>query len=105
MVPALGNYLITMFKETPILLTISIIEMMSQALIIGKDKFKYTDRLTAPRCRHGLCAGAPPSRPNGFREDEVHLMIEAAFANRSQGGNDRGRFPAWLDDHDAQSHR
>ena len=46
-----------MFKETPILLTISIIEMMSQALIIGKDKFKYTDRLTAPRCRHGLCAG------------------------------------------------
>ena len=25
-------------------------------------------------------------------------MIESAFANRSQGGNDPGRFPAWLDD-------
>ena len=32
-------------------------------------------------------------------------MIEAALANRSQGGNDRERFPTWLDDHDAQSHR
>ena len=45
-IPALGNYLITMFKETPILLTISIIEMMSQALVIGKDTFKYTEPVT-----------------------------------------------------------
>ncbi len=45
-VPALGNYLITMFKETPILLTISIIEMMSRALIIGKDTFRYTEPVT-----------------------------------------------------------
>jgi polar amino acid transport system permease protein len=45
-VPALGNYLITMFKETPILLTISIVEMMSRALIIGKDTFRYTEPVT-----------------------------------------------------------
>jgi len=45
-VPALGNYLITMFKETPILLTISVIEMMSRALIIGKDTFRYTEPVT-----------------------------------------------------------
>jgi polar amino acid transport system permease protein len=44
--PALGNYLITMFKETPILLTISVIEMMSRALIIGKDTFRYTEPVT-----------------------------------------------------------
>ncbi len=45
-VPALGNYLITMFKETPILLTITVIEMMSQALIIGQDTFRYTEPVT-----------------------------------------------------------
>lgn len=45
-VPALGNYLIGMFKETPILFVISIHEMLSVAKLIGSETFRYTEPYT-----------------------------------------------------------
>jgi polar amino acid transport system permease protein len=45
-VPALGNYLIGMFKETPILFVISVHEMMSVAKLIGSETFRYFEPYT-----------------------------------------------------------
>ncbi|NIR31391.1 MAG: ectoine/hydroxyectoine ABC transporter permease subunit EhuD [Gammaproteobacteria bacterium] len=45
-VPALGNYLIGLFKDTPMLSVIAIIELMSRAKIIGSDTFRYVEPIT-----------------------------------------------------------
>ncbi len=45
-VPALGNDLIGMFKETPILFVISVHEMMSVAKLIGSETFRYFEPYT-----------------------------------------------------------
>jgi polar amino acid transport system permease protein len=45
-VPALGNYLIVLFKETPLLSAIAVIEMLQQAKIIGSETFRYTEPIT-----------------------------------------------------------
>jgi polar amino acid transport system permease protein len=45
-IPALGNYLIAMFKDTPILSAIGIIEMLNQAEIIGSQTFRYLEPIT-----------------------------------------------------------
>ena len=41
--PALGNYVISMFKATPFLIAITIPEMVSNALDYGGDHFRYTE--------------------------------------------------------------
>ncbi|SDW64893.1 amino acid ABC transporter membrane protein 2, PAAT family [Marininema mesophilum] len=45
-IPVMGNYLITLFKETPMLLGITVVEMLSQAQIIGSQSFRYTEPVT-----------------------------------------------------------
>jgi len=45
-IPALGNYLIGLFKDTPLLSVIAIIELMAQAKIIGSDTFRYVEPIT-----------------------------------------------------------
>jgi polar amino acid transport system permease protein len=45
-IPALGNYLIGMFKETPILFVISVHEMLSEAKLIASETFRYTEPYT-----------------------------------------------------------
>lgn len=45
-VPALGNYLIGMFKETPMLSAIAVVELMQQAKIIGSETFRYVEPIT-----------------------------------------------------------
>ncbi|MEQ8710575.1 MAG: ectoine/hydroxyectoine ABC transporter permease subunit EhuD [Rhodospirillales bacterium] len=42
----LGNYFVTMFKETPVLLAITVIELVATARIIGNDTFRYTEPIT-----------------------------------------------------------
>jgi polar amino acid transport system permease protein len=44
--PSLGNYVISMFKETPFLFVIAVPEMVQRAVIIGGDTFRYTETLT-----------------------------------------------------------
>jgi polar amino acid transport system permease protein len=45
-VPALGNYLIALFKETPLLAAISALELMSVAKSIGSETFRYNEPVT-----------------------------------------------------------
>lgn len=45
-VPALGNYLVALFKETPLLSAIAVLELMQTAKIIGSQTFRYTEPVT-----------------------------------------------------------
>ena len=45
-IPAAGNYLVHMFKETPLLSSISVIEMMFVSAEIGADTFRYLEPIT-----------------------------------------------------------
>lgn len=45
-VPALGNYLVALFKETPLLSAIAVMELMQTAKIIGSETFRYTEPIT-----------------------------------------------------------
>ena len=42
-VPALGNYAISMFKETPFLVAVSVIDMVGAARAYGADHFRFTE--------------------------------------------------------------
>ncbi|MCY1519442.1 putative amino-acid permease protein YxeN [compost metagenome] len=44
--PALGNYLIAMFKDTPVLSAITVVEIMQQAKNIGSESFRYLEPIT-----------------------------------------------------------
>jgi polar amino acid transport system permease protein len=45
-VPALGNYLIALFKETPLLSSLAVLEMMQRAKEFGSEYFRYTEPMT-----------------------------------------------------------
>lgn len=45
-IPAMGNYLIAMFKDTPMLSAITVLELLQTAKIIGADTFRYIEPLT-----------------------------------------------------------
>ncbi len=45
-IPVMGNYLITMFKETPILSAITLVELLTTAKAIGSGSFKYIEAFT-----------------------------------------------------------
>lgn len=45
-VPALGNYFVSMFKETPLLSAIAVVELMQRAKIIGSETFRYLEPIT-----------------------------------------------------------
>ncbi|MGI8692478.1 MAG: ectoine/hydroxyectoine ABC transporter permease subunit EhuD [Geodermatophilaceae bacterium] len=44
--PALGNYIIAMFKETPLLSAITVLEMLAVAKGLGGQTFRYLEPLT-----------------------------------------------------------
>ena len=46
MIPALGNYFIAMFKETPLLSAITVVEMFQQAKIISSTTFRTLEPFT-----------------------------------------------------------
>jgi polar amino acid transport system permease protein len=44
--PALGNYMISMLKETPLLLSISVLDIVGQARAAGSEVFRYVEPFT-----------------------------------------------------------
>ncbi|MEU3273242.1 ectoine/hydroxyectoine ABC transporter permease subunit EhuD [Saccharomonospora sp. NPDC006951] len=46
-VPALANYIIAMFKDTPQLLAITVVEMLGGAIAIGSETFRYSEPIAA----------------------------------------------------------
>jgi len=45
-IPALGNYVISMFKDTPFLFAISLTELVRAAQTYGGSHFRYTEAIT-----------------------------------------------------------
>jgi polar amino acid transport system permease protein len=45
-VPALGNYLIAMFKDSPMLAAITVAELLQTARVIGAEQFRYLEPMT-----------------------------------------------------------
>lgn len=45
-IPALGNYLVSMFKETPLLAAITVVEMVSRADTFGSQHARYLEPYT-----------------------------------------------------------
>ncbi|MBW8739305.1 MULTISPECIES: ectoine/hydroxyectoine ABC transporter permease subunit EhuD [Streptomyces] len=45
-VPALGNYVIAMLKDTPLLMTVTVLEMLGQARLFAQEHFQFTEPLT-----------------------------------------------------------
>jgi polar amino acid transport system permease protein len=45
-IPALGNYLVAMFKDTPVLSAITVVELMQEAKNIGSETFRYLEPIT-----------------------------------------------------------
>lgn len=45
-IPVLANYMVAMFKDTPILASITVIELMQTANIIASEKFRYVEPMT-----------------------------------------------------------
>jgi polar amino acid transport system permease protein len=46
MIPALANYLVAMFKETPLLSAITVLELMNQAKSVANDSYRYIEPMT-----------------------------------------------------------
>ncbi len=46
MIPALANYLLAMFKETPLLSAITVLEMMNQAKSVANSTYRYVEPMT-----------------------------------------------------------
>lgn len=45
-IPVMGNYLIVMFKETPTLSAITLVELLTTAKAIGSHSFRYVEAIT-----------------------------------------------------------
>jgi polar amino acid transport system permease protein len=45
-IPALGNYVIAMFKDAPLLSAITVLGILQRAKIIGNETFRYLEPLT-----------------------------------------------------------
>ncbi|MCF3135769.1 MULTISPECIES: ectoine/hydroxyectoine ABC transporter permease subunit EhuD [Streptomyces] len=45
-IPALGNYVIAMLKDTPMLMVITVLEMLGQARLFSQQRFQFTEPLT-----------------------------------------------------------
>jgi polar amino acid transport system permease protein len=46
MIPALANYLVAMFKETPLLSVITVVELMARARSVADTNFRYLEPMT-----------------------------------------------------------
>lgn len=46
MIPAMANYLLAMFKETPLLSAITVLELMNQARIVANSTYRYVEPMT-----------------------------------------------------------
>ncbi|MFF8971493.1 ectoine/hydroxyectoine ABC transporter permease subunit EhuD [Streptomyces sp. NPDC014995] len=45
-VPALGNYVIAMLKDTPMLMTITVLELLGRARLFSQEHFQFTEPVT-----------------------------------------------------------
>lgn len=75
MIPAAGNYLIAMFKDTPMLSAITVIELLQRAKMIGSEHFRYLEPLTLVGILFLMLSLAASA---GVRWSERRFRVEAA---------------------------
>ncbi|HWA45700.1 MAG TPA: ectoine/hydroxyectoine ABC transporter permease subunit EhuD [Hypericibacter adhaerens] len=46
MIPALANYFVAMFKETPLLSAVTVLELMNQAKSVANSSYRYIEPMT-----------------------------------------------------------
>jgi polar amino acid transport system permease protein len=73
-VPALGNYLVAMFKDTPLLSAITVLELLQTAKLIGSETFRYVEPLTLVGLLFLILSLASAA---GIRWAERRLRMEA----------------------------
>ena len=77
MIPAMGNYLIAMFKDTPMLSAITVLELLQTAKIIGSETFRYLEPLTMVGILFLIVSLAASA---GVRWAEGRFRLEGAHA-------------------------
>ena len=85
--PALGNYLISILKDTPVLSAITVVEIMQRAKNIGSESFRYLEPITMVGVSPGACAAWKTawSWPDEYANAR-HRRIE----HRRHGGRSAG---------------
>lgn len=71
-IPGLGNYLLTMFKDTALLSTIGVVELMFRANLIASNTFQYSQAYTAAMILY-LVIAFPASRLVKRLERRFHV--------------------------------
>lgn len=85
-IPVLGNYFIVMFKETPILSAITVVEMLQRAKILGSESFRYTEGFTLVGLLFLLLSGI-----SSFLINRLELAMKRKQGGNSLAGNTSGR--------------
>lgn len=75
-IPMMGNYLIVLFKETPLLMAISVYEMLAAAREIGAASFQYTEVYTIVGLLF-LLLSYPSSLLVGYAEKRMNNRISS----------------------------
>lgn len=55
-IPAMANYVIAIFKDTPVLTGITVLEMLTSARDFGSETFRYTEAITLAGLLYLACA-------------------------------------------------
>lgn len=74
-IPMMGNYLIVLFKETPLLMAISVYEMLAAARELGASNFQYTEVYTIVGLLF-LLLSYPSSLLVGYAEKRMNNRIQ-----------------------------
>ncbi len=80
-VPMLGNYLIVLFKETPLLSAILVVEMLQTAKIIGSETWRYLEPITIVGLLFLLL-----SYPSSLLIQRVERSMQRMYGKQKRGG-------------------
>ncbi len=70
MIPAAGNYVMMLFKETALLSTITVLDMMGTARVIGNETYRYFEPITLVGLIY-LVISLPAAMSIRFMEEKI----------------------------------
>jgi len=76
MIPAGANYVLILFKETSLLSTITVIEMMGMARIIGNETYRYLEPITLVGVVY-LVISVPAAMGLRYLEDRIKNRVRS----------------------------
>lgn len=87
-IPMLGNYLLVLFKETPLLMAIGVGEFLQEAKLISADTFKYLEPYTIVAILFLLL-----SYPSALAINRLEKWSNQAFTGKNTRRKDRDNVP------------